>query len=203
MNFAEIENLWRSPQNRPNAAELEKQKMEFITELRRRRRSACMLLFIAFLPLAFLTGKLVAHILWPDPALDTVDLSREWGVIPFFAVPWIGWFAMLWLYRRHWRAHADYASSISASVAALLDENRTERARYKFIAGLLIASVLLLPLVVYQLRAVGKAGDEILVPAFVIYPAYVAGMVIWVISYYRRKLLPRQRELETLLSSYR
>lgn len=202
MNFAEIENAWRSPRNRPSPAELEKLKMEFITDLRRRRRDAFGLLCLVLLPMVFLTGKLALHILWPDPALDAVDLSREWGVIPFFALPWIGWLVMVRLYRKHQARHPNYEASISASVAALLDENRTERTRYKVIAALLVVSVALLPVIVYQLRAVGKTGDEILIPAFVIYPAYVAAMVIWIVVHDRRKLLPRKNELETLLGSY-
>lgn len=203
MNFADIENTWRSPHNRPAAAEVEKQKMQFITDLRRRRRSAAGLLGITFIPLAFLTGKVVAHVFWPDPALDPVDLRQEWGIVPFFLLPWAGWLTMVLLYCRHRARHPNYERSINASVEALLDENRTERTRYKFIAGLLLASVAVLPLVVYQLRAVGKSGDEILIPAFVIYPAYVLAMVGWMTFHLRRKLQPRRRELESLLDSYR
>jgi hypothetical protein len=55
---------------------------------------------------------------------------------------------------------------------------------------------------VYQLRAVGKAGNEILVPAFVILPAFVVLEVCAFVIYYRRRLRPRKRELETLLTSY-
>lgn len=203
MNFAEIENAWRSPHNRPDAAEMEKQKMQFVAELRRRRRAALGLLGITFIPLAYLTAKVVLHMVRPDPSLDAVDLTREWGIVPFFLLPWIGWLALAWWQRRHWIRHRDYARSVSASVAALLDENRAQRRRAKLVGGLLAASVLVLPLVVHQLRAVGKAGDEILLPAFAIYPAYVLGMIGWLVYHDRRKLAPAQRELEALLSSYR
>lgn len=202
MSFAEIENVWRSPRNRPSAAELEKQKKEFVADLRHRRRRSLGLLCLTFLPLAFITGKLAAHVFWPDPRLDAVDLGREWGVLPFFALPWIGWF---YLVRLHWRHHVEHAQdqrSIGASVAALLDENRAERTRCKAVGALLIASVVVLPLVVFQLRAVGKAGDEILLLAFVVYPAYVAGVLVWLAFHHRRKLKPRQHELETLLQAY-
>jgi hypothetical protein len=202
MNFAEIENTWRSPHNRPSAAELEKQKMEFVADLRRRRRSNVMLLCLVFVPLAFFTGKIVLHLLWPDPALDKVNLSREWGIIPFFILPWIGWLVMLHLHRQHRARHARAERSISASIAALLDENRTQCTRYKVTLWLLIASVFILPLIVVQLRAVGKAGNEILIPALVVYPAYVVIVVICSTFYYRRKLLPRNQELQALLRSY-
>jgi hypothetical protein len=202
MNFDDIQQTWRSPHNAPSAAQIENEKMKFITDLRKRRRGSLLLIALVFSLLAFWTAKIVLHVLWPDPASKAVDLSREWGIMPFFALPWIGWGILVYLHRRHHTRHASYDRSISASVAALLDENRTERIRYKVIAWLLVASVVVLPLIVYQLRAVGKAGDEILIPAFVIYPAYVLGVLIWSAVHHRRKLLPRKRELETLLESY-
>jgi hypothetical protein len=202
MSFADIENTWRSPHNRPDPGQLEKQKMEFITDLNKRRRGNLLLLWLVFSLLVFLTGKLSLQVFWPDPSLDKVDLSREWAFIPFFALPWIGWGVLVYLHRRNARRHPRVGDSIHASVAALLEDNRSERARYKVIAGLLGASVLVLPAVVDQLRAVGKAGDEILVPAFVIYPLYVLGTLIWAFIHDRRRLLPRKRELETLLKSY-
>lgn len=202
MNFDEIQKTWQSPLNRPDTAQLEKDKMKFVTDLSRRRRGNLLLLVLVFALVLFLTVKLGLHILMPDPGSKSVDLGREWGVIPFFALPWAGW---LYMVRLHWRQHVrhpNYDRSISASVRALLDENGSERKRYKAIAGLLVASAVMLPLIVYQLRSVGKAGDEILIPALVIYPAYVVGVLIWSSVYYRRKLLPRKRELEALLATY-
>jgi hypothetical protein len=202
MNFADIENVWRSPHNRPSPAAIEEIKMKFVTDLKKRRRSQLMLLLISFAPLAFFTGKILIHLLRPDPALDPVDLTREWGIVPFFALPWLGWLYLVYLYRGHRARHADYNRSVRAMVAALLDDNRMERRRQKAIGVLLVASALVLPLIVYQLRAVGKAGDEILIPALVIYPGYVLAVVVWAAVHHRRKLLPRKRELEALLASY-
>ena len=202
MNFDDIQKTWQSPHNRPDTAQLEKDKMKFVTDLRRRRRGNLLFLALVFALILFWTVKLGLHIILPDPASKAVDLRREWGVLPFFALPWLGW---LYMVRLHWRQHVrhpNYDRSIGASVNALLDENSSERRRYKVIAGLLVASAVMLPLIVYQLRSVGKAGDEILIPALVIYPAYVVGVLIWSAVYYRRKLLPRKRELETLLAGY-
>ena len=202
MNFADIENTWRSPHNRPTAAQLEKQKMEFVADLRRRRRGNLLFLTLIFSLMAFITGLLVRHVFWPDPALDPVDLAREWAIIPFFALPWIGWFLLVRLHWRHHASHPHSDASIRASIAALLDENRAERTRYMFTAGVLVASVLVLPVIVYQLMEVGKAGREIVIPALVIYPAYVVGMLIWSWFHHQRKLLPRKAELEALQKSY-
>jgi hypothetical protein len=202
MNFDEIESVWRSPHNQPSATQLEQHKMKLVTELRRRHRHSRGLLWITAVPLLFISFKIIRHALWPDPSHTPLNWEREWAVLPFLTLPWLGWFMMLRLYLRHHRRHPDYDRSISASVAASLDENRTERTRYKVITGLLAGSIPLLLLVVEQLRAVGKAGDEILLPAFVIWPAYVALMVAWFGWYHFRRLLPRKRQLEELAQSY-
>ena len=202
MNFDDIQKTWRSPLNQPSAAQLEKDKMKFVSDLKRRHRGNLLLLGLVFALLLFITGKIVLHVLMPDPQLAKVDLRREWTIIPFFALPWIGWLVLVHLYRRHRRQHPDYAKSIAATVAGLLDENQMERTRYKVIAALLVVSALVLPAVIAQLRAVGKVGDEIVVPAYAIYPAYVVFVLIWAAVHYRRKLLPRKRELEALLATY-
>src|SRR5687768_11789181 len=108
MNFDDIQQTWRSPHNAPSAAQMENEKMRFITDLRRRRRASFGLLCLTFIPMAFLTGKIFLHVLWPNPALDPVDLSREWGIIPFFALPWIGWLVLVYLHRRHHARHLNY-----------------------------------------------------------------------------------------------
>lgn len=203
MNFEDIESVWRSPHNQPSALELEEHKMKLVSELRRRHRASRGHLWISAVPLVIITFKIMSHAVWPDPAHTPMNWNREWAVIPFLALPWFGWFIMLRLHLVHQRRHPDYDRSISASVAASLDDNKTERTRYKIIVGLLIASIPLLVIIVHQLRAVGKAGDEILLPAYVIWPAYVALMAAWFGWYYFRRLLPRQRELEALVQAYK
>lgn len=177
--------------------------MNLIDELRRSRRAQRGLLWVSAIPLVLITARLVLHALWPDPALDRLDLAREWVIVPFFLLPWIGWFLIWRSQRQHEARHGGYAQSIQASVAALLDQNRREGLRSRVVAALLLISLPLIGGVVWQLRAVGKVGDEILIPAFVIYPAYVALMVGWISWEDARKTRPRRKELEGLLSDYR
>jgi hypothetical protein len=202
MNFADIEKTWQLPHNRPSADQLEKQKMDLNYELHRRRRASRGLLWLTAIPLVLITGKLLLHILWPDPTLDRLNLTREWVVVPFFLLPWAGWLLIWRQHRRHEAAHGEYARSIQASMAALLDENRREGLRSLVAAAGLLLSLPLLGGVVWQLRAVGKMGDEVLIPAFVIYPTFVVLMVGWIAWEYARKTRPRQKELEGLLSEY-
>lgn len=202
MNFDEIESVWRSPHNQPSATELEQHKMKLVTELHRRHRVSRRLLGLTLLPLLFITFMIVRHAFWPDPARPAINWEREWALLPFLTLPWLGWFILLRLHLRHQRKHPDYERSISASVAASLDENRTERTRCQIITGLLVASIPLLLLIVHQLRAVHKAGDEILVPAYVIWPVYVAAVSGWFGWHYFRRLLPKKRQLEELAQAY-
>lgn len=202
MNFEEIEVVWRSPHNQPSPAEIEHLKMKLAAELTRRHRASLGLLGLTALPLVVITYKIVRHAFWPDPTHTPVDWEREWALLPFLILPWLGWFMMLRLYLGHQRRHTDYQGSIRAAIAASLDENRTERTRYRVVAGILFASIPLLGLIALQLRSVGKAGDEILLPALVIWPAYVALMVAWFGWYYFRRLLPRKRQLEELAQVY-
>jgi protein-S-isoprenylcysteine O-methyltransferase Ste14 len=176
--------------------------MHFIAELRRRRRGQIRFLIITALPLLAGTVLFVQHLVWPGPADSPLDLQREWAVIPLLALPWLGWGLMAWLHRRAGARHPDAGRSINASVAALLEETRSEQARYRFIGGLLLACIIVLPLVAAQLRSVGKAGDEITVPFLVLFPAVLLAIVIGMAVHFHRKLRPRERELEALLADY-
>jgi hypothetical protein len=202
MNFADIETTWRSRHNRPSPAQLAEMKMQFATDLRARRRAFAIWMTVVLAALVVFTVRLVWFIVAPAPHQDGFDVSREWGVLVLFALPWAAGIFFLRRFLRHRTQHANYERSIAASVRAALDENRLAQTRTKVIAVLMIALALAMPLIVYQLRAVGKAGDEILLPAFVLFPAFVVVEMLVLRHYLTRKLLPRQRELETVLRDY-
>lgn len=202
MNFADLENTWRSPRNRPTAAEMETHKMKLNDDLRRRHRGFVLFMTCVFGGLLYPTTRLISHLVAPSPALDPINFSREWGFLLLLALPWSAAIYLVWQYRRHRVAHQNYERSIVESVRARLDENRLSRNRLKIASALHGVVLIILPLVVYQLRATGKAGDEILIPAFVLWPLIVAGIGLALFYNYRRKLLPQKRELETLLRSY-
>lgn len=202
MNFADIENMWRSPLNRPALEQIEKDKMQFATELRRRHRGFVIFLTWIFTVLTLLTGRLVLHALENRSTAEGFVFFREWGAIVLLALPWTAALYFAWQYRRHRSEHASGELSIQETLQALRDETRLARVRLKIVAGLHGVLLVVLPIVVVQLRAVGKAGDEILLPAFVIWPLIAFGIVLALWLYDRRKLQPRARHLETLLHSY-
>jgi hypothetical protein len=202
MNFADIENTWQSPHNRPSQAQIQIMKDRFAADLRRRRRGLWVFLAIVFGWLTVITVLVAINVLSPGPEGQRIDVSREWGAILFLTVPWVAVVLIARRALRHGREHGDPSASIAASVRASLDENAMSRSRVKIAAILHGVILVLLPLVVWQLRAVGKAGDEILLPAFVLWPLLAAGILFAMYWHYTRKLLPRKRELEGLLKSY-
>jgi hypothetical protein len=200
MNFADLEKAWRSPLNRPDAADLELMKQSFLKEHDRRRRTHKRFLFIVGAVLTVITLRFLGAALGSRGS-GQFDFAREWGAVLFLLLPWAGVIAIARHLSRHDREHGR-AQTIADGVRALLAENRVSRLRLRVAAGLHLTALLVLPVVVFQLRAVGKAGDEILVPAFVIWPLIAAGILAGMWWHDRRTLRPRQRELEDLLKSY-
>ena len=130
-----------------------------------------------------------------------IDFAREWGAVLFLLLPWVGVIAIARHLSRHDREHGA-ARTIADGLRALLAENRVSRLRLRIAAGLHLAALFMLPVVVHQLRAMNKTKDEILLPAFVLWPLIAAGILAALWRHDRRKLEPRRRELEELLKSY-
>ncbi len=202
MNFDDIRQTWGSAHNQPPPADLEKEKMKFFTDLRRRRRGAVIFMLWILAVLTIVTVRLGFFVLSPDPAKPPINLANEWAVFVLLALPWMCLLIFFRKYRRHCAAHTDYDRSISVTLRGLLDENRMTRERQKWVAILNGVTLLLIPVIVYQLRAAGKAGDEILVPAFVMLPLLMGAIYLGMLWHQRRVLAPRQRELEALLAAY-
>ncbi len=203
MNFADIEHAWQSPLNGGNSADLHSMKTKLNHELRKRRRGLAVFLVLIFLGLSALSVAIVLGMVRADGAGKSIDLSKEWGALLVGALPWIAAILFAVRFHRHRRNHEGYERSIQESILASLDENRFARMRIKTVAILHGLLLIALPLVVYQLREVGKAGDEIIVPAFVIWPVIALSIGAGLAYHYRCKLLPQQRELEEMLQSYR
>lgn len=201
MSYDDLERAWRSPRNQPSSTEIAADRQRFQTELERRRRSARIFLLVVFGALGVITVRLLAAVVWPTAGKE-IDVAREWGALVFLAVPWLGAILLARRLIRHQSEHAQPERSLVASVRALLDEARVSRARLRIVAALHALLLVLLPLVVWQLRAVGKAGDEILWPAFVGWPLVAVAIFVALWWHDRRTLVPRQRQLEQLLRDY-
>lgn len=201
MSYDELEHAWRSPRNTADTATLAAARDRFLAELARRRRGRQLFLSAVFGTLTLITVR-GAFAAWTRGGPPAMDLARDWASWLFLAVPWAGFFLLLGRLRRSERAHAGAGKSVRDAVRALLDENAAARAGLKVVAGLHGATLLLLPLVVWQLRATGKAGDEVLGPAFVGWPVVAATLLAALWWHDRFRLRPRQRQLEALRREY-
>lgn len=201
MNNDDLNRIWNSPLNQPSPTRIEEEKMQFIRTLHRRHRGFVLFMSLVFTALIILTGVLLLEVISPDSAGRAIDWRREWSIVPLFALPWAAWIYAVTRYRRHRAAHPDYSASIQATARALLDENRVTLRRNRFIALLQIGFLALLPLMVHQLKEVGKAGDEINA-MFILFPAVFGVVLAWMAYRCQRSLLPAKRRLESLLNSY-
>lgn len=198
MTYDDIQSVWGSPHNQPSHGELEQQKQRLALRLRRRYRGFLLITGLAATWLTVLGVGFARHV----ANGGAFDLSREWAAGLLFLLPVVA-LGVFWRQHFHHRSrHVLYQQSIVASVRALLDENRLSRTRLKLIAALNGVMLLVMPFIVVQLRAAGKAGDEILMPAFVLFPALMVFVFVVLALRYRRTLLPQKLELETLLKSY-
>lgn len=201
MNFDEIQSLWHAPINQPTPAQIEADRLKVIKDLKSRHFGFVLFSTCLFCILAFITGKIIFHLLWPRLGMDSVDLTKEWAILPLFLLPWFGWIWMVRDYRRYREGHSDFEGSIQASLRALLGENKLLRTRQKIVACILGGTMLVLPLVVGQLKSVGKAGREI-DPPLVLSLVILGGILIGMLIHHRNNLLPKKRKLEELLKGY-
>jgi hypothetical protein len=198
MNFDDVQGIWASAYNQPTAQEVEMMKQMLNKTLRAKYRG---FLAIAALASVWMTIPAVQLLKFALGG-GNFDPRQEWGSIALLSLPLLALAILARQYRRHRVAHSHFEESIQASLRAALDENRLARTRTKIIAVLNAAMLAAMPLIVMQLRAAGKAGDEILVPAFVILPVIIAVVLGTMGWHYARTLKPKQKELEAVLAEY-
>lgn len=198
MNRHELENLWNTSENQPDPTGITLEIGKHLRRLRRRHRSLVVVLSLAGVWLTIMLVRLAFFVAGGGP----LDPAREWGAAVMLLLPLMALIVLARQFRRHLQAHAAPERSIQASLLALLDENRLARRRVKVIGGLYAAVMLIMPLVVHQLQAVGKAGDEVRIPAFVMLPLLLLTLSGILLFHYRFRLLPRHRELRELLEAY-
>lgn len=197
MSYDELEEAWRSPRNTIEVGILAAAQQGFLTDLARRRRGTRVFLTLTLGALTLLTAR-VAVSAWPQEGVPLIGLTRDWASLLFLTLPWLGVGLLIRRALRHERAHPAPGMSVRDALLALRDETAMARTRLKIVAGLHGATLALLPLVVWQLRATGKAGDEILWPAFVGWPLIAVAILAALWWYDRSQLQPRQRQLVAL-----
>jgi hypothetical protein len=195
MSYDDIQNLWKSPGNRPSAVALEQERLKLVHALRREHRGFYLRLGLAMVWLGATMVGMAWHILSGGP----FSLSGEWAVLLLLALPWIA--AVLFIRRqlRHRRTHAGFEQSVSRSVRALLDATHAAQQRGRILQGLLALSAPVMAVCIWQLQAVGKARPHEAASMATMMTVIIAaswGGIYW--DY--RRLGPKERKLAALVA---
>ena len=196
MDYEALRNAWRSNANAPNAAAsaylLGEAQNTLVQRSRNTRRMLAFAAVMLTIPLALmgldmLTGQ-----------VDAIDLTREWGLIPFALIP----FAALIVI-------ASRAAPIAPSTATLLDAFRALRTdntaaclRIYIIGGSMLAFAPLLYVLLGQLVATGKMAPHEMQSAGLVLGGALAVGALWMVIRLVTKLRPEQRHLDALIGQY-
>jgi hypothetical protein len=196
MNLDELQNLWNSSVNQPNADQSRQMVARFTITLRRRRRQELCWLAWTFFVLTLLTGFAA----WLIFGTEKIKLSSEWAGLPLLLIPWV--FAFVFL--RRFLRRADTVplpeASISESLTAAFAANESERTKMKALGLMYLIALPVLALCMWQLHSVGKISSRELssMAAFLgVALALSAGSVL---LKYRFSILPKRKKLKALLS---
>jgi len=201
MNFADLESVWRSPHNQPAPEQLEKIKMNFVETLRRRDRGFAVSMLLIFGWLTLITGRFAVFLLWPDPAKDQIDFTREWAIIPFLLLPWFGAILLVHQHLRRRAQHPNYERSIADSLRALVEQSRLSTKRMKTMLGLHLIGVPVLALCIHQIYEVGKARPHEVV-SMILFMAAVISISVGCLTFAWFRSRRETHRLEAVLQAY-
>lgn len=197
MDYEALQHAWTSNANNPNAAASAYLINAAQAELARRRTQLRGLLVFAgvmlTIPLAlmgldFVTGQ-----------ADVIDLSREWGLIPFALIP----FAALILIARRATPQSDAPTGVLLDTfRALRADNAAARLRILIIGASMIVFAPLLFVLLGQLVVVGKMAPREMESAAIVLGGALALSAVWMGVKYAAQLAPERRHLDTLIAQY-
>ncbi len=196
MNYEALQAAWASNANNPNAAASAYVIAEAQATLAQRRAHLRRLLAFAgvmlTIPLALMGLDLLTG------QVDAIDLTREWGLIPFALIPFI---AVFLIALRAAPASAP-TGSLLETFRALHADNSAARLRIFIIGGSMLAFAPLLFVLLNQLVATGKmAPHEMQSAALVLGGALTVG-ACWMAAKYVIQLAPERRHLDALIAQY-
>jgi hypothetical protein len=200
MDFERLERAWRSSANSPSAAAQAYLMEEMMETLNKRRRDFRGFIGIIGLVLVLWTAKIAYDVVFnPFP----FDFSREWAVLPLFALPWAALFFLGAQYKRHMEAFPDPYRSTPDTLRALIDENEVAQKRTRWMAGMTLVCIGLLTLMLGQLMSVGKMTGQNVFQGSILFGAIFAGIWAYHGWAYFKKLRPEGERLKRLLSEFK
>jgi hypothetical protein len=196
MDYETLKNAWASNANNPSAAAMTYLIAEAEGTLQRRRTHLRRLLAFAgvmlTIPLALMGLEIAMG------RSDVIDLSQEWGLIPFALIP----IAALILIARRAAAPAQPTRSLIDAFRALRADNAAARLRVLIIGVSMVVFAPLLIVLLNQLVAVGKMAPHEAQSATVVLGGALALSTLWMGVKYLTQLAPERRHLDGLIAQY-
>lgn len=196
MDYESLRNAWASNANNPSAAasayivaEAQAKLASRRTQLRRMLVFAGVMLTIplALMGVDMLTGQ-----------VDAIDLTREWGLIPFALIPFI---ALIIIAQRA-APQGGPTGTLLETFRALKADNNAARLRIFIIGGAQLAFAPLLFVLLNQLVATGKMAPHEMQSAAIVLGGALACGAVWMIVKYIAQLAPERRHLDALIAQY-
>lgn len=197
MNLETLERLWRSHDNDLSATAQAYLLEDMMKTLKNRRRQFHALMTLTGLWLLIFSG--IAGWMLSQNGMET---GREWGIFALLGVSWVAYIAIQVQHFQHTRRYPHADSPLPEALAALLDENRTARARSKVMLGALVVFVGFLVVALWQLNDVGKMEPRH-VQQFALLAGGALGLSLLINGWrYFGHLKPEGARLQRLLSDY-
>lgn len=196
MDYESLRNAWASNANNPSAAASAYIVAEAQAELANRRTQLRRMLVFAgvmlTIPLALMGVDLLTG------QVDAIDLTREWGLIPFALIP----FAALIIIAQRAAPQGGPTGTLLETFRALKADNNAARLRIFIIGGSMLAFAPLLLVLLNQLVATGKMAPHEMQSAALVLGGALACGAVWMIVRYITQLAPERRHLDALIAQY-
>ncbi len=196
MDYEALRNAWTSNANNPSAAASAYVFAEAQTTLANRRMHLRRLLAFAgvmlTIPLALMGVDIVTG------QADVIDLSREWGLVPFALIP----FAALILIAQRAAPSAAPTGTLLETFRALRADNAAARLRIVIIGASMVLFAPLLFVLLNQLVGTGKMAPHEMQSAALVLGGALALSACWMGVKYITQLAPERRHLDALVAQY-
>lgn len=197
MNYEALQSAWRAHANNPSAAASAYLINEAQAELARRRVHLRGLLVFAGVMLAIPLALMGLDI--ATGQADAIDLSREWGLIPFALIPFA---ALILIAHRAAPSAPTPPGALLDTFRALRADNAAARLRILIIGASMLVFAPLLFVLLGQLVAVGKMAPHEMGSAAFVLGGALAMSALWMGVKYATQLAPERRHLDTLIAQY-
>ncbi|MEQ8403658.1 MAG: hypothetical protein RKE49_01080 [Oceanicaulis sp.] len=196
MNYELLRQVWASSANNPDEAASTYLAVEAQQILARRRAHLRRLMAFAGVMLTIPLALMVLDIV-TDQA-DAIDLTREWGLIPFALIP----FAALILIALRAAPKGTPTGALLETFRALRAENGAAQLRVFIISGAMLVFAPLLLVLLQQLVETGKMAPHEMRSAALVLFSGLGGGALWMAGKLVFKLLPERRHLNALIAQY-